>query len=313
MELFPYNSKIDFMRHRQVAVGIAVVLMLLSVLLIAFKGVSLALDFTGGTIVEVRVDGEVDVGKARAALEQAGLTGGSVQQFGPDELGIRLPPVDESAEGAIARIGDQVAAALRDGGVQGTIVRSDTLGAQVGDELFIDGMFALLVVMVGILIYVAARFEWRFGVAAVAGQFHDVLVCVGFLVLMGIEFDLNVLAALLTVLGYSINDKIVVFDRIRELFRSARKDAPVDILNASINSTLSRTVMTSVTVIINLVVLSLLGGPTLEAFANVLLFGVVIGTLSSIFFASPILLLLGVSKRDLMAVKEEDPRLAARP
>lgn len=312
MELFSYNAKYDFMRIRQQTVGAAIVLMVLSLGLILFKGVNLALDFTGGAIVEVRIDGEVDVGKVRAAIESAGLTGGSVQQFGPGEVAIRLPPLAEEA-GGVARIGDQVADALRAGDVRGTIVRSDSLGAQVGDELFIDGMFALLVVMVGILIYVAARFEWRFGVAAIAGQFHDVLVCVGFIVLMGIEFDLTVLAALLTVLGYSINDKIVVFDRIRELFRSARKDAPVEILNASINSTLARTLITSLTTIINLVVLIFLGGPALEAFATVLLFGVIIGTLSSIYFASPILLLLGVSKRDLMVSKAEDPQLAARP
>lgn len=312
MELFSYNAKIDFMRIRQQTVLVAIVLMLLSLGLIVFKGINLALDFTGGTIVEVRLDGEMDVAKVRNAIEQAGLTGGSVQQFGPGEVAIRLPPLADET-GGVGRISDQVAAALRAGDVEGTIVRSDSLGAQVGGELFIDGMFALLVVMLGILIYVAARFEWRFGVAAIAGQFHDVLVCVGFVVLLGIEFDLTVLAALLTVLGYSINDKIVVFDRIRELFRSARKDAPIDILNASINSTLARTLITSITTIINLVVLIFLGGPALESFATVLLFGVIIGTLSSIYFASPILLLLGVSKRDLLVSKEEDPRLAARP
>lgn len=312
MELFSYKAKIDFMRIRQQTMVTAIVLMVLSLGLIAFKGLNLALDFTGGAIVEVKLDGEMDVAKVRTAVESAGLTGGSVQQFGPHEVAIRLPPLADESEG-VGQISDQVAAALRDGGVQGTILRSDTLGAQVGDELFIDGMFALFVVMIGILIYVAVRFEWRFGLAAIVGQFHDVLVCVGFIVLMGIEFDLTVLAALLTVLGYSINDKIVVFDRIRELFRSARKDAPIDILNASINSTLARTLITSITTIINLVVMIFLGGPALESFATVLLFGVIIGTLSSIYFASPILLLLGVSKRDLIVAKEEDPRLAARP
>jgi preprotein translocase subunit SecF len=189
----------------------------------------------------------------------------------------------------------------------------DYVGSTVGEELKSDGIVAVLFVIIGIMIYIGIRFEWRFAVAAIASEFHDTLITVGFYAITQHEFDITVLASVLAVVGYSINDKVVVFDRVRELFRSSRKGEPVEILNKAINSTLSRTIITALFTAITMIALYFFGGPVVHGFALTMLIGIVVGTLSSIFFASPILLWLGVSKKDLMPVTRDNPELARRP
>ncbi len=194
-----------------------------------------------------------------------------------------------------------------------TLKRHDFVGASVGAELKTNGIVAAVFVMLGIMIYIGIRFEKRFAIAAIASELHDAILTVGFFAATHMEFDLTVLASLLAVIGYSINDKVVVFDRVRELFRMTRKADPYTILNRSINQTLSRTIMTSLTTALAMFALYFFGGPAVHGFALTMLVGIVIGTLSSIFFANPILYWLGVSKTDLMPVSKENPELARRP
>lgn len=203
--------------------------------------------------------------------------------------------------------------ALRADGVGVTVKRSEFVGPQVGKELAYNGVIAVFVVLTGIMLYIAMRFEWKFAVATVAGEMHDVIITLGFFAITGMDFDLTVLAAILAVDGYSVNDKIVVFDRVRELFRSTRGSEPTEVLNRAINNTLGRTIMTSLTTLLTVVSLYLFGGQTLEGFSLALIVGIVVGTLSSIFFACPVLLKLGVTKQDLMPKARDDSELARRP
>ena len=229
---------------------------------------------------------------------------------------MRLPPMDKGEAVGVERqreVAEAVANALNAAGLKATVKRSEFVGPQVGKELAEDGIIAVVFVILTIMLYVAVRFEWRFGLAAIAGEAHDVIIALGFVSLMGISFDLTVLAGLLTVAGYSINDKVVVFDRVREIFRSARKLGPEDTINKAVNNTLSRTIITGITTFFALFSLYFLGGPVVEGFAMTVIFGIVVGTLSSIFFCNPILLWLGVSKSDLQTVRKEDPELALRP
>jgi len=240
----------------------------------------------------------------RKALVDSGYGDSSVQQFGtPRDILIRLA---SSADADSSRLSNEVFAALSkaaDSKVE--LRRVEFVGPQVGDELAEDGALAVLVALIAILMYVAMRFEWRFAVGSVIALVHDVIIVVGLFALLQIEFDLPVLAAVLAVIGYSLNDTIVVFDRIRENFRKMRKGEPVDIVNRSLNETLSRTLVTSLTTILVLLALFFLGGEIIHGFAFALLVGVLIGTYSSIYVASTSILMLGVSKADLMAVKKE--------
>ncbi len=211
------------------------------------------------------------------------------------------------------KIAVEVLAALKKTRADASVTRSDFVGSSVGEELREQGLVAVLFVILGIMVYLWLRFEWRFAVAAVASEIHDTLITVGIFALTGREFDLPALAAVLSVVGYSINDKVVVFDRVREIFRSSRKGEPYEILNRSINSTMSRTIMTGLTTSLAVGTLYFVGGPALENFGLIMLIGIFIGTLSSVLFANPILLWLGVSKQDLMPKTKEDPELAARP
>lgn len=227
-------------------------------------------------------------------------------------------PAAEPATGGISKadtdkIAAEVLTALKAQRNDATVTRSDFVGSSVGEELREQGLVAVLFVILGIMVYLWMRFEWRFAIAAVASEIHDTLITVGIFALTGREFDLPALAAVLSVVGYSINDKVVVFDRVREIFRSSRKGEPYEILNRSINSTMSRTIMTGLTTSLAVGTLYFVGGAALENFGLIMLIGILIGTLSSIFFANPILLWLGVSKQDLMPRTKEDPELAARP
>ncbi len=293
------------MGKRQIAAIASLVLIVIAIGAIVVRGLSLGIDFTGGTLIEVGYTQPADLESVRAALVESGHGDSSVQQFGTSrDVLIRLG----SGEGDdSARLSNEVFAALSkavDNQVE--LRRVEFVGPQVGDELTEDGALAVLVALIAILMYVAMRFEWRFAVGSVIALVHDVVITVGLFALLQIEFDLPVLAAILAVIGYSLNDTIVVFDRIRENFRKMRKGTPVEIVNRSLNETLSRTLVTSLTTLLVLMALFFLGGEIIHGFAFALLVGVLIGTYSSIYVASTAILMLGVSKADLMQVKKED-------
>ncbi len=313
MEFFNSNSNIDFLAKRKISLAISIILILVSLGLLATRGLNYALDFTGGVLVEVHYEEPAEIDQVRAALETGGFHGAQVQSLGGTrDVSIRLQPREDQKDAE--RVGRDVLAALQTQRQDVSLARHpDLVGPQVGAELRADGFVAAVFVMIGIMIYIGIRFEKRFAVAAIASEFHDAILTLGFFSATQIDFDLTVLASLLAVLGYSINDKVVVFDRVRELFRLTRKAEPYAILNKAVNQTLSRTIMTSVTTALAMGALYFWGGPAVHGFALTMLVGIVIGTLSSIFFANPILYWLGVSKTDLMPVTKEDPELARRP
>lgn len=322
MEIFNPNSRFDFLGIRKVSVGISIVLMLAAIVLVATKGLNYALDFTGGVLVEAKYEEPVAIDQVRSALEAGGFHNAQVQSLGGTrDVSIRLQPQaveggaqsDEAEKVSADQVAGNVLRALQAERPDASLSRHDFVGPQVGEDLKDDGIVAAVFVMIGIMIYIGIRFEKRFAYAAILSEVHDVILTVGFIALVGIEFDLTVLAAVLAIIGYSINDKVVVFDRARELFRLARKADPYEVLNRSINQTLSRTIMTSVTTAISMLALFLFGGPAVHNFAMTMLFGIIVGTLSSIFFANPLLYWLGVSKVDLMPVTRDDPELARRP
>jgi len=312
MELFPSNSRLDFLGWRKVSISISIVLMILSIFLITTRGLNYALDFTGGVLVEVTYDQPVEISQVREALEKGDIHNALVQSLGGTrEVSIRLQP--ENGQKDADKIAANVLEKLKATRPDVVLKRHDFVGPQVGEELKSDGMIAVIFVIIGIMIYIGIRFEKRFAIAAIASEFHDTILTVGFFALTQREFDLTVLASVLAVVGYSINDKVVVFDRVRELFRLTRKADPYEVLNRAINQTLSRTIMTSLTTALSMFALYFWGGPAVHGFALTMLIGIVIGTLSSIFFANPILYWLGVSKKDLMPVSKENPELARRP
>jgi len=304
MQILGKKYNIDFMGKRQIALVFSLVVLTVAVGSIIARGLSLGIDFTGGTLIEVGYSEPANLESVRAALVDAGYGDSAVQQFGtPRDILIRLA---SSADADSDRLSNEVFAALsKAAGSELELRRVEFVGPQVGDELAEDGALAVLVALIAILMYVAMRFEWRFAVGSVIALVHDVIFVVGLFALLQIEFDLPVLAAVLAVIGYSLNDTIVVFDRIRENFRKMRKGEPVDIVNRSLNETLSRTLVTSLTTILVLLALFFLGGEIIHGFAFALLIGVLIGTYSSIYVASTSILMLGVSKADLMPVKKE--------
>jgi len=314
MELFKHTTNIDFLGLRKISVAISIVLLIGSLALLATRGLHFGLDFTGGTLVEVAYEKPIEIHDVRLALEAAHYENPVVQGLGSSrEVAIRLAPKEGTDAKGSQALAKEVLEALRKDGHAVTLKRSDFVGPQVGKELRTDGLVAVVVVALGIMLYIWARFEWRFGVAAIVTEIHDTLLTVGFLSLIGHEFDLTVLAAVLSVVGYSINDKVVVFDRVREIFRSGRKMEPVEVLNRAINSTLSRTVITAFATGLAVAALWVIGSPVVAGFGLTMVVGIIIGTLSSIFFASPILLWLGVSKRDLMPKARDLSELNRRP
>jgi len=311
VELFPHDSKFNFMRVRAISLSIALVVMLVAIGAMVANGFNYALDFTGGTVAELKFDKPVSAESVRARLHAAGFESAVVQTFGAGgEMQVRLKP---RAGDQAANSGQAIVAALQDGDNAVRLLRSDTVGPQIGKELAIDGMKAAIFVILGFLVYIWIRFEWRFAVAALTTTLHDVVMVAGWFALSGHEFDLTVLAGILSVMGYSINDTIVVFDRVRENFRTLHKVAPAEVLNRSINQTLSRTVITSFVALLTVVALYLYGGASLRGMAEAQIIGIVIGTLSSIFVACPLLLMLGATKEDLLPRLRDDSELARRP
>ena len=313
LNVFPYDSAIPFMRMRWGAVVLAALLIAISIGSMATRGFNFALDFTGGTVTELRFEQPVDVDEVRSRLQAAGYDSAQVQTLGSgNDLLIRLQPKQGDGPGATSRTADDVLAAASVPGNPGTVVKSDFVGPQVGDELALNGIYAMLFVGLGFLMYISFRFEWKFAVAAIICTAQDIMIVLGWFSLTGREFDLTVLAGVLSTMGFSINDTIVVFDRVRENFRGMRAD-PATILNRSINQTLSRTVITSFVAFLTVLALYLYGGGSLEGMAEALMVGIVIGTVSTIFVACPLLLWLGVSKQDLMPKSRDEAELAKRP
>ncbi len=302
MELFKKTPSIDFMSRRYIAIGISVALLLIAIGSLAIRGLNLGIDFTGGTIIEVGYPESAELSVVRGELGSNGYDDAIVQHFGTSkEVLVRVAPRENISN---ADLSNQVIEVLKNTG-DVEVRRVEFVGPQVGEELTNDGGLAMLYALVGILIYVYFRFEFRFAVGSVAALVHDVMIVMGFISILGVEFNLTVLAAILAVIGYSLNDTIVVFDRIRENFRKIRKGSPVEIVNSSLNQTLSRTLITSVTTMLVLLALFFLGGEVIRGFALALIIGILIGTYSSIYVASNITLLLGVSKEDLMPPQKE--------
>ena len=312
MKFLNRKTNIDFMSKSRVALVFSAILIVASITSLATRGLNFGLDFTGGTLIEVGYPTAPDTTKVREQLTNAGFDS-IVQTFGAaTDIVVRIPPTE--VEESSAELSTRVLAALSEG-VEGEIEmrRVEFVGPQVGDELAEQGILAVIYAMVGVFLYVMFRFQWRFSVGAVAALFHDVMIAMGVLSFAQVEFDLTVVAAILAVVGYSLNDTIVLFDRIRENFPRYRKRKPVEVVNTSINETLSRTLMTSTTTLMVLIALFYFGGEIIHGFAFTLITGVLIGTYSSIYVASTVLLMLGVSKYDLMEVEKEGVALDARP
>ena len=316
LHLVPNDTNINFMRLRWISLGVALLLALGAVAAMAINGFNYALDFTGGTVVELRFQKPAEVDGVRERLAAAGYESAQVQTFGSgSDLLVRLQPHEGKVDAeASNRTAAEVLAASSLPDNTAKIMRNEFVGPQVGKELALNGLYALIFVVVGFLIYIAFRFEWKFAVAAIFTTLHDVLICAGFFALTGREFDLTVLAGLLSVMGFSINDTIVVFDRVRENFRSLRVE-PVEVLNRSVNQTLSRTIITSFVAFLTVLALYIYGGGSLEGMAISQMMGIVIGTISSIFIACPLLTMgfLKVTKQDLMPKAREVEALARRP
>ena len=312
MQIFKQETTINFMGKRKLAVIISLLLMAVSLTSIVTRGLNFGVDFTGGTLVEIGYQTAVDPSEVRTVLQQAGFDDASVQSFGTArDVLIRLAPRGDLSSAEISsNVLDALYKAYPD---QVEMRRIEFVGPQVGEELTEDGGLAMLYALIGILIYVSLRFEKRFSVGAVMALVHDVIITIGFFALFQIEFDLSVLAAILAVIGYSLNDTIVVFDRIRENFRRMRKADTEGVMNAAINQMLSRTMITSLTTLLVLFALFIFGGEIIHGFATALIIGIFVGTYSSIYVASASVLLLGVSKADLMPVEKEGAALDDRP
>ncbi|MGA1562951.1 MAG: protein translocase subunit SecF, partial [Gammaproteobacteria bacterium] len=296
MAFFAGLQNIDFMRRRKIAGAFSIAMVLASIALLLVRGLNFGVDFTGGVLVEVGYPEAVELNPVRDALGQGGFNQAVVQHFGSArEVLVRLP---QAQEGNPAEMSASVMHALRQMNPAVEMRRVEFVGPAVGEELREDGGLAVLFALIAILIYVAMRFEWRLALGSVVALIHDVLITLGMFALLQAEFDLSVLAAVLAVIGYSLNDTIVVFDRIRENFRRMRKGSPVEIVNRSLNQTLSRTLMTSATTMLVLIALFFLGGEIIHGFSLALILGIFVGTYSSIYVASTAALALGISKQD---------------
>ena len=327
MRIFKQVTQFDFLGKRRGAWVLSIVLLVASLGSLGLRGLNFGIDFTGGTLVEIEYAESTNPVTVRTVLGDAGIDDAIVQHFGTSrDILVRLPvrtgkAASEQSSDVVGALRSAVGETLAEG-VQGSLQQCTTadgsimncqvqmrrvefVGPQVGGELTEKGGLAMLYALIGILVYVAFRFEWRFAVGAVIALVHDVLITLGVFSILAVEFSLPVLAAVLAVIGYSLNDTIVVFDRIRDNFRKMRKGTVLQIMNRSVNETLPRTVLTSVTTLLVVLTLLLAGGEIIKGFAIALLIGVLIGTYSSIFVASPTVLVLGISREDMLPVAKE--------
>ncbi len=298
MQMFTLKRAIDFMGHRKITAIVSLLLVLGSIGSLVTRGLNFGIDFTGGTLIEVGYPQPANLEDIRAALANAGFNQAQAQYFGTStDVLIRIAPQPGKES---AQLSEDAMTALRQQDPAVEMRRVEFVGPQIGEELTEQGGLAMIYALIGILIYIIVRFQWRFAPGAVIALVHDVMITLGFFSVFQFDFDLTVLAALLAVIGYSLNDTIVVFDRIRENFRRIRKGTSYQIINTSINQTLARTLVTSLTTLLVLTSLFLFGGEVIHAFSLALILGVVVGTYSSIYVASALALTLGISKADLM-------------
>ena len=303
MEIFKNDPNFDFLGRRRIDFGLSAVLLVLSIGSLLWQGLNLGIDFTGGTLVEVGYEESVEVAEVEAALQGTDYADAQVLHFGsPREIMVRIPPMEDVEQAAVS---EEILAKLREAHDGVELRRVEFVGPQIGRELTEQGLLALLYALGGVLVYVAFRFEYRVALGAGAALVHEIVLILGFFSLTRLTFDLTVLAALLATIGYSLNDTIVVSDRIRENFLKVRKGTTEYVMNLAINQTLSRTLVTSFTTLLVVGSLLLLGGEIIHGFAMALLVGVLVGTYSSIFIASASSLAMGVSKQDLLPPEKE--------
>ena len=308
MEFFKIRKDIPFMKHALIFNVISLTTFLLAVFFLFSRGLHLSVEFTGGTVMEVSYSQPADLNQVRGVVSSLGYTEVQVQNFGTArDVMIRLPAQKGVSS---AQQSDQLMEALKTQNAEATMRRSEYVGPQVGEELATDGLKALAFVVIGIMLYLAVRFEWKFSVAAIIANLHDVIIILGFFAYFQWEFSLAVLAAVLAVLGYSVNESVVIFDRIRENFRRYRKMNTVEIIDNAITSTISRTIITHGSTQIMVLSMLLFGGETLHYFAMALTIGILFGIYSSVFVAAAIAMWLGIQREDLFKAppkKDEDP------
>ncbi|MBI2802555.1 MAG: protein translocase subunit SecF [Gammaproteobacteria bacterium] len=306
------RTSIDFMRWRTVGLVLSTAINLAAVLSLFIQGLNLGIEFTGGTVVELAYERAADLDHIRTAIKTSDFGGGTVQNFGgPLNVLLRLPP-SENIAGTEAASADYTARLEKL--LPGAKVRRvEFVGPQVGDELATDGIIASLIALGGILVYVMLRFTFKFSVGAIIATVHDVMVILGFFSISRLEFDLTALAAVLAIMGYSLNDTIVIFDRIRENFRSIRKMPPIDVMNLSLNQTLSRTINTHVVTSLSVFALFFFGGELIHGFSIAFLIGIVVGTYSSIYVATASVLALGATRQELLPIQKEGAEADKRP
>jgi preprotein translocase subunit SecF len=304
MQILDKKTDFNFMSKRKIAAVFSIVLLLSSITSLLMQGLNFGIDFTGGTMIELSYKEEVKLESIRSTLEKNGYGDAIVQNFGSiHDVLIRLPLLETEN---MAELSNEIVATLQSGNESKIDVRRvEFVGPQVGEELTEQGGLAMLYALIGILIYVSLRFEYRFAIGSVVALVHDVLLTLGFFSILQLEFDLTVLAAILAIIGYSLNDTIVVFDRIRETFLKMRKGTSEVIVNRALNDTLSRTLMTSATTLLVVTSLFFFGGEVIHAFSIALMLGIVVGTYSSVYIASNTILSMGVSKADLMPPEKE--------
>ena len=303
MEIFRVKKDIPFMKYRGISAVISTLTFVLAVAFLSIKGLNLGVDFTGGTIMEVSYPEAANIENIRGTLRALDLTDTQVQNFGTaQDVLIRLPIKSDLS---IAELSEKVAAALKIDNEGVEIMRVESVGAQVGDELYEDGALAILFVCMGIVLYLTMRFEWRFAIAAIVANLHDVIIILGFFSFFQWEFNLTVLAAVLAVLGYSVNESVVVFDRVRENFRRMRKASVEDVINNAITRTMSRTIMTHLSTQTVVISMLIFGGEILNNFALALTIGILFGIYSSIMVGCPLAMWLGTSQSNLVIAKPE--------
>jgi preprotein translocase subunit SecF len=318
MRIFSNVPKIDFMAQRKTGLVLSSVLSIVSILLLVFRGLNFGIDFTGGVIVEVAYPQSVQLDTVRGSLRQAGYDNAILQYFGTtSDVLIRLPPTKDAST---AQTSSKIMAAL--GAEQGCrpdehasktcVMRIDFVGPQVGEELTVNGTLAMLAAFAMIALYIAFRFEWKFSAGAIAALVHDALMVVGFLSATQVEFDLTTLAAILALIGYSNNETIVIFDRVRENLVNLRKATIFEVVNLSVNQTLLRSVITHLTTLLVCTALLTLGGPSVRSFAIAMIVGVIVATYSSIYISTGLAVALGISREDLLPPKDDGTHVSKR-
>ena len=297
MELFRIKKDIPFMSYGRLTTTISLITFIIAIIFLALRGLNLGVDFTGGTLMEVSYSHPADIDKIRQVMDKIDLKDATVQNFGTSkDVLIRLPIRQDLS---IAQLSEKVSTALTESDKDTKIQRVESVGSQVGEELYANGALALLLVCFGIIAYLALRFEWRFAVAAIIANMHDVIIILGFFAFFQWEFNLTVLAAILAVLGYSVNESVVVFDRVRENFKKMRKASVVEVIDNAITRTMSRTVITHLMTQTMVCSMLFFGGETLHNFSLALTIGILFGIYSSVLVACPVAMWLGVSQRNL--------------